>query len=135
MFLRKGVLKICSKFTEEHPHQNAISIKLQSNFIEIALQHGCSPLNLLHILRTPFSKNTSGRLLLMNSISRDMFLNNIDSKGIENLQHVVKSVVNYLVNMVDGLHDDAVGTERCKTRNRHLDMKIEKRTQNRGIYR
>ena len=35
-----------------------------SNFIEIALQHGCSPLNLLHISRTPFPKNTSGGLLL-----------------------------------------------------------------------
>ena len=28
VFLRKGVLKICSKFTEEHPCQRAISIKL-----------------------------------------------------------------------------------------------------------
>ena len=28
------------------------------NFIEIALRHGCSPLNLLHILRKPFPKNT-----------------------------------------------------------------------------
>ena len=37
---------------------------LQSNFIEIALRHGCSPVNLLHIFRTPFPKNTSGRLLL-----------------------------------------------------------------------
>ena len=36
---------------------------LQSNFIEILLRHGCSPVNLLHIFRTPFS-NTSGRLLL-----------------------------------------------------------------------
>ena len=35
-----------------------------SNFIEIALRHGCSPVNLLHIFRTPFPKNTSGRLLL-----------------------------------------------------------------------
>ena len=35
-----------------------------SNFIEIALSHGCSPVNLLHILRTPFSKNNSGRLFL-----------------------------------------------------------------------
>ena len=26
------------------------------NFIEIALRHGCSPVNLLHIFRTPFSK-------------------------------------------------------------------------------
>ena len=37
---------------------------LQSNFIEIALRHGCSPANLLHIFSTPFLKNTSGRLLL-----------------------------------------------------------------------
>ena len=36
----------------------------KSNFIEIALRHGCSPVNLLHILRTPFLKNTSGWLLL-----------------------------------------------------------------------
>ena len=27
-------------------------------------QYGCSPVNLLHIFRTPFSKNTSGGLLL-----------------------------------------------------------------------
>ena len=37
---------------------------LQSNFIESALRHGCSPVNLLHIFRTVFPKNTSGRLLL-----------------------------------------------------------------------
>ena len=64
VFLGKGVLKICSKFTGEHPCRSAISKKLQSNFIEITLRHGCSPKNLLHIFRTPFSKNTSGRLLL-----------------------------------------------------------------------
>ena len=38
--------------------------KLQSNFIEITLQHGCSPVDLLHIFRTTFPKNTSGGLLL-----------------------------------------------------------------------
>ena len=32
--------------------------------IDIALRHECSPVNLLHIFRTPFPKNTSGRLLL-----------------------------------------------------------------------
>ena len=32
------------------------------NCIEITLQHGCSPVNLLHILRTPFSKNDPGWL-------------------------------------------------------------------------
>ena len=31
---------------------------------EITLRHGCSPVNLLHIFRTPFIKNTSGQLLL-----------------------------------------------------------------------
>ena len=64
MFLGKGALKICSKFTGEHPCRSAISIKLQSNFIEIALRHGCSPVNLLHIFRTPVPKNTSGGLFL-----------------------------------------------------------------------
>ena len=37
---------------------------LQSNFIEIALWPGCSPVNLLLNFRTPFPKNTSGWLLL-----------------------------------------------------------------------
>ena len=56
VFLGKGVLKICNKFTEEHLCQSEISIKLQSNFIEIALWHGCSPLNLWHIFGAPFLK-------------------------------------------------------------------------------
>ena len=56
MFIGK-VQKICSKVTGEHPCQSSISIKFQSNFIEIALPHGCSPVNLLHILRTPLPKN------------------------------------------------------------------------------
>ena len=38
--------------------------KVACNFIEIALQHGCSPVNFLHIFRTPIYSNTSGRLLL-----------------------------------------------------------------------
>ena len=39
-------------------------VVLQSNFAEIALWHWCSLVNLLHIFRTPFPKNTSGGLLL-----------------------------------------------------------------------
>ena len=63
--LRKGVLKICSKFTGEGtPKPNAIVKKLQRNFIEIALWQWCSHVNLLHIFRTPFLKNRSGCLLL-----------------------------------------------------------------------
>ena len=38
--------------------------KVACNVIEIELRHGCSPVNLRHIFRTPFLKNTSGRLLL-----------------------------------------------------------------------
>ena len=64
--LRKGVLKIRSKFTGEHPCQSVISIKLLCNLTEITLRHGCSPVNMLHIFRTPFSKNTSEWLLLPN---------------------------------------------------------------------
>ena len=64
VFLRKDVLKICTKFTGQHPCRSAISTKLQSNFIEITLRHGYSPVNLLHIFRTPFPKNTSEGLLL-----------------------------------------------------------------------
>ena len=33
--------------------------KVVSNFIEIALWHGRSPVNLLHIFRTPFPRDTS----------------------------------------------------------------------------
>ena len=51
---KKGNLKICSKFAGEHPCRSAISKKLQSNFIEITLRHGCSTVNMLHIFRTPF---------------------------------------------------------------------------------
>ena len=50
MFLGKSVLKMCSKFTAEHP--------CQSNFIKIALRRGGSPVNSVHIFRTPFPKNT-----------------------------------------------------------------------------
>ena len=38
--------------------------KCDFNKVEIALRHGCSPVNLLHVFRTPFLKNTSGWLLL-----------------------------------------------------------------------
>ena len=65
MFLGKGVLKTCSKFTGKHTCRSVILIKLLCNFIEITLWHGCSHVNLLHILRTPFYKNDYGGLLLI----------------------------------------------------------------------
>ena len=59
VFLEKGVPEICSKFTRK-----VISVKLLSNFIEIALKCGCFPVNLLYIFGPPFTINTSGCLLL-----------------------------------------------------------------------
>ena len=64
VFLGKGVMKICSKSTREHPFRGVISINLLVNFIEITRWHGCSPVGLLHIFRAPFPRNTSGWLLL-----------------------------------------------------------------------
>ena len=54
VFLGKGVLKICSKFTGEHRCRSVISIKLLCNFIEIVFQYGCSLANFLHILEHLF---------------------------------------------------------------------------------
>ena len=42
--------------------------KLYCNFIEIRLRHGCSTINLLHIFRTPFHKNTLERLLTLEQV-------------------------------------------------------------------
>ena len=51
----RGILKKrCSEIMQQ----------IYSNFIEITFWHGCSPVNLLYIFRTTFSKNTSGWLLL-----------------------------------------------------------------------
>ena len=80
MFLAKGVLKICSKFTGEHPCRSVILIEMQSNFTEIALRHGCSPVSLLHIFRIPFSKIISGGLLLpLGILTAGLFHHELDS--------------------------------------------------------
>ena len=90
MFLVKGVLKIRSKFTGEHPCQSVISVKLLCNFIEITLRHGCSPVNLLHISRTSISKNISGWLFLsvidnaMSNYGLHQVVQELPSKCIKN---------------------------------------------------
>ena len=35
-------------------------VRFQKNFIEIALRHGCSPVNLMHIFKTPFEGTPLG---------------------------------------------------------------------------
>ena len=61
MLLGKIVLKICNKFTGEHPCRKVISIMLQGNFIEIKLRQGF------------FCKAGSGRLLLMIQFNKTEF--------------------------------------------------------------
>ena len=43
--------------------------KFIDNFIAIALRHGCSAVNLLHIFRKTFPKNTSGGILMKSILS------------------------------------------------------------------
>ena len=59
VFLGEDILKICSRFTGEHPCRSVISIKLLCHVIEITFRHGCSPVNLLHIFSTLLYKNSS----------------------------------------------------------------------------
>ena len=61
---RKRCSENMHQIYRKHACRSAISIKLHSNFIEIALRRGCSPVNLLRIFRTSFPKNSSGWLLL-----------------------------------------------------------------------
>ena len=58
--LRERCSEICSKFTGELPCQSETAVKLQSYFIEITLP----PVELLHIFKTPFYKNTYRGMLL-----------------------------------------------------------------------
>ena len=57
--------------------------------LEIPLWHGCSPVNLLHIFRISFHKNTYGRLLLIHGFKEV-------TKIFENMQNVL-----YFVNLQD----------------------------------
>ena len=58
VFLGKGVLKIWSNFIEEHPWRSVIAIKLLCNFIEIALRHGRSRVNLCIFLEHLFLRTS-----------------------------------------------------------------------------
>ena len=58
--------KRCSEYMQQIYRRTPMSKCDFNKFIEITLRHGYSPVNLLHIFRTPFPKNTSERLLLIN---------------------------------------------------------------------
>ena len=81
---RRGVpRKMCSK-NKQKIYRRTLMPKCDfndvlCNFIEITLRHGCSPVNLLHILRIPFLMNTSWCLLL-------------NLKKFDNIQQHLKSI-------------------------------------------
>ena len=77
LIIEHHLMKICSKFTGEHPCQSLISIKLLRSFIEITLRHECSPVSLMCIFRTPFTKNTSGCLFLGLFGSMELYYNSM----------------------------------------------------------
>lgn len=54
----------------------------------------------------------SQNCMLMKSISKDIYLNNIYFKGIENIEPAVKAWVNCLFSMTDGNDDDVVDIEK-----------------------
>ena len=66
VFLGKGCSETMQQIYRRTPMPkcNFNKVAWQSNFIKMTLQHGYSPVNLLHIFRKPFPKNTCGRLLL-----------------------------------------------------------------------
>ena len=63
--LRKRRSENMQQIFRRTPMPKCDFIKLLCDFIEITLLHGCSPVNLLHIFRAPFYKNTSEWLLLL----------------------------------------------------------------------
>ena len=65
------------------PPRSAISIELQSNFIEIAIQYGYSPINLLQIFRTSFSKKKGCFCLLKKRSIKDISLRTFQKRTFE----------------------------------------------------
>ena len=60
----KNMLNKQQRYFQKQPSRGVHRCSLLCNFIEIAFRHACSPVNLQHIFRTPFPKNTFEWLLL-----------------------------------------------------------------------
>ena len=71
--IKKGVLKNFAKFTEKHLYQNlffnGVACLRPAILLKKKLWHRRFPVNFTRSLRTPFSQNTSRRLLMMLCIS------------------------------------------------------------------
>ena len=65
------------------------------NFIEMAPLHECSPVNLLHIFRTHFPRNTS-EWLLLDTLNQDLVTGNLHAYGF--LHDALKLLRRFLSN-------------------------------------
>ena len=76
---KMDVCYLSMKFSEAALHSVAMkrSENLFCNFIEITLRHGCFPVNLLHIFRTPFPEKSCRALLLKFTYFKVMVSNQI----------------------------------------------------------
>ena len=64
VFYKKNIRKNFAKFTRKHLCQSLFAGHGPATWLKKRLWHGCFPVNFAKFLRTPFSQNTYGRLLL-----------------------------------------------------------------------
>ena len=83
VFLGKGVLKLCNKFTGKHPCQSVIAIKLLKQLYLNHISAWVFSCKFAAYFHKPFPKNTSGRLflVLINWLVHDKRKSNYSSDG------------------------------------------------------
>ena len=69
-FSRRALIKSCSDNIQQMYRRTPL---LRWDFNKITLRHGCSPLNLLHIFRTAFVKDSSGGGAASDFLFRERF--------------------------------------------------------------
>ena len=82
VLLGRGFLLISTNLQNTKPKCDFNKFALQITF-----RHGCSPVNLLHIFKTPFPKNTFGGLQLCVVSERAWNKESNDSQSFENLEN------------------------------------------------
>ena len=83
----RGVLKKKCSENIQQIYRRTPMPKCGFNKVALTLRHGCSPVNLLHIFRTPFPRNTYGRLLLYLPRIHNSFITNKLSLLLEALSN------------------------------------------------
>ena len=86
---------------------------------EITILHGCSPVNLLHIFRAPFPKNTSGGLIL--------FLTTFGGSLTNSLPQISYSICSLDLNFESGAEiNKKIYTKSCNIQKQPPECSIKK---------